>query len=107
MGLNESVNFHIAKLLKEKGFVFRQNETYHNPVSGFTKYEEVPPTIADVVMWFYEKHGIWISVHCTSGIKSFWYELRGVESIWFTGENHNSPEEAYEAAFTHLLNNVI
>ena len=65
------------------------------------------PTIADVVMWLYEKHGIWISVNATEDLKSFWYEIRGVGRIWFTGKNCNSPTEAYEAAIEYTLNNLI
>lgn len=88
--------------------------------SDFNKHQKetcfLCPTIADVVMWLYEKHGIWISVNATEDLKSFWYEIHldaikseiyGGGSIWYTGKNCNSPTEAYEAAFEHTLNNLI
>lgn len=124
-GLNKRVKFNTAKTLKEKGF---DKHGYLQDVWLGNKYEwrgkgknkksvEIPvfglgsssvlPTIADVVMWFFEKHKIWISVNATEELKSFWYEIRGVGRIWFTGKNCESPEESYEAAFEYALNNLI
>ena len=48
--MNKEVNFEIAKLLKEKGFRLLPD------------FKSSYPTIAEVVMWLYEKHGVWISV---------------------------------------------
>jgi len=115
--MNKPVRYTIAKLLKEKGFNEPCNNIYaygrENHIENLAKINNnndrgywLAPTIADLVMWFYEKHGIWISVNATEDLKSFWYETRGVERIWFT-ENYNSPIEAYEAAFEHTLMNTI
>lgn len=79
--MNTLVNFKLAKLLKEKGFdyhllyndfadyyeYFDQTVQGRVHVSDFSedKYPDsdkwIPvPYIHQVVMWLYEKHGIWI-----------------------------------------------
>ena len=70
--MNTIVNFEIATLLKQKKFsnkIFIEN--YYNSsgklfrdMKAHTFDSDVhiqAPTIADVVMWIYEKHGIWTS----------------------------------------------
>lgn len=79
------------------------------------------PTIADVVMWLYEKHGIWISVH-EEGCKGYIgfdfnivflgnheKNIIGQEILYKNlGETvFNSPTEAYQAAILYTLNNLI
>ncbi len=68
--MNTPVSFELAKLLKEKGFDL--NHEYM--VFTFSETEKYPegelflkPTIAEVVMWLYEKHEIWIGVICDVG----------------------------------------
>ena len=133
------VNSEIAKLLKEKGldkptkqryfiaenvdsdkFPFLQEEcALHNwndyDDSSTTYYSA--PTIAEVVMWLYEKHDFWINVFSKSFYKnndsndilklkfSFIVDSWAIsmkENIFF-----NSPIEAYEAAIEYCLNNLI
>ena len=80
------------------------------------------PTIADVVMWFYEKHKIWINVVChpygelwysslTTASKSLWGDEDKRHEILNAFRNfpneHDTPTKAYEAAFEHTLNNLI
>lgn len=82
------------------------------------------PTIADVVMWLYEKHDVWISpipdsssghqllmrkmsVHLfryRNGLNVQTETLRNIDGniIYFL-----SPTEAYEAAIEYILNNLI
>lgn len=77
------------------------------------------PTITDVIMWLYEKHGIWICVYTMDkwlpngndreqlfdyGIKQM---KRGLIDISKKPEEFNSPKEAYEAAIEYVLNNLI
>jgi hypothetical protein len=137
--MNTPVNFEIANLLKEKGFDI-PIEFYYNAEGvwapdpkwdrklrrnkngkkeNFLDYEDCisAPTIAEVVMWLYEKHGIWIKVDWynknNNGI--FWsYTLEKIvnypEPIDYTPQNTivwNSPTEAYEAAINYSLNNLI
>jgi hypothetical protein len=128
--MNTPVSYAIAKLLKEKGFnepcttIVTKENKYHL-VSGtekafingisFTiaKNKGLPdhicsaPTIADVVMWLYEKHGIWISVLSTLDLSMFWFAITIKGNKNRTNQNFNSPQEAYEAAFEYALNKLI
>ena len=126
--MNTPVSFELAKLLKEKGFKSESKAFYDgsgellhynhsNNVMQRFRYEA--PTISEVVMWLYEKHGIWIEVrhiktfnvnrfhviiwdykdtsdymtiHCDNGV--------GYE-VW------DSPTEAYEAAIEYTLKNLL
>lgn len=110
--MNTPVSFPISKLLKEKRFEFRQNEIYYNPVNGFTTYEEITPTITEVVMWLYEKLGIWIQPTICSDktFKVGCIELNNYPLVEHIVKNKNeqlyfnSPTEAYEAAIEYVLN---
>lgn len=67
------------------------------------------PTIADVAMWLYEKHGIWISVF-NDDVNFFWMGivLNTKERLRDgNAREFNSPTEAYEAAIEYTLNNLI
>lgn len=61
------------------------------------------PTIAEVVMWLYEKHGVWIEVR-KSYLGGF---VPVVKDPRKELDKFNSPTEAYEAAITYTLNNLI
>jgi len=95
--MNTSVSFEIDKLLLSKNIDMPVN-----------------PTIADVVMRLYEKHGIWISVDVINNrFKYIILQIEGIVSKTFGNEircssfNNNSPKEAYEAAIIYTLNNLI
>ena len=118
--MNTPVSFEIAKALKEKGFKEGSRKGYlENGELGISHYsglcwnddEDYPtkyaaPTIAEVVMWLYDKHKIWISVNIEPN-KYFYYATyidtyhNGVKT------GFNSPTEAYEAAIEYTLNNII
>lgn len=150
--MNAPIKISIAKLLKEKGFKepcfyyydkqdklkepflengsstdteFRVDLTelleYHN--NSYSCHCSAP-TISEVVMWLYEKHGVWINVKGDDN-KTFRYELH--EWIWYesektlrqthvtfgggifdiNSEEFNSPTEAYEAAIEYVLKEMI
>jgi hypothetical protein len=133
--MNKRVSFPIAKLLKEKGFDGYKDK-YHYPnlsdkqeiclptdwnkftdMAGNSEYYSAP-TIADVVMWIYEKHGIWIWVGCRdleNGKTIFIANGRNVPSTKSNGfvidvipyQPKDNPTEAYETAFEHILNKLI
>ncbi len=142
--MNIPVKFPIAELLKEKGIIFNTKEICFLHKNGeeitdewiFNKFKgnipgsifgaksiyatsNIPaPTIAEVVMWLYEKHGIWIVVNPHKGknnLGEFFMEFD--PDVWsFTDECEfhntgllyfNSPTEAYEAAIEYTLNNLI
>ena len=125
--MNTLISFELAKLLKEKGFnkptllcydkcdmLSSYVETVFKPKNYNTSgYVKSAPTIAEVVMWLYEKHGIWISITTLKPIV-FVPELRSTteESYKLLGSDKalsykNSPTEAYEAAIEYTLKNLI
>jgi hypothetical protein len=118
--MNTKVTPALANLLKEKEFKFKQLETYHNPLSGFTKYEEITPIIADVVMWLYEKHQIHITY--TSDYNWNLVEYRDKAKFYYVinfdflnslDENlepkvvFDTPTEAYLAGIEYILKQLI
>lgn len=124
--MNSPVKFELAKLLKEKGFtsVFTSfSNKYFNSLGEYKvvsynvkiendEYEA--PIIAEIVMWLYEKHRIWISVIDVSPSHILWeYQIsrKEVGLIYSSGQypvKHNySPTEAYEAAIEYTLKNLI
>lgn len=129
--MNTPVIFEIAKLLKEKGFnkktdsayvdttPFSENENdlveYAFPQNHNEKEHRISaPTIAEVVMLLYEKHGIWIEVVWDIEINKEvkWYS--GITKIGDSSELEvfqsnpcHSPTEAYEAAIIYTLKNLI
>ena len=78
----------------------------------------VSPTIAEVVMWLYEKHGIWTVVSTTIS-KQFIYkciDMSGKKDpsksnyptcVSKDGTYYNSPTEAYLQAIKYTLKNLI
>jgi hypothetical protein len=119
------VIFELAKLLKERGFDLKPNRHLVRKTSKiglgkefiidrhldyddlYLEYvEKYIPTIAEVVMWLYEKHGIWItSTHVRN---RFRYEIIKKDNmIDYSSFDFNSPTEAYEAAIEHSLKNLI
>ena len=127
--MNTPVSFEIAKLLKEKGF---DNESAHyynekgemlfdayypsiQPTKPYVYYDN--PTIAEVVMWLYEKHGIWIQIGVGNLFhKDKFYIIIKQHNVdrWdvtpLNNEKHspyNTPTEAYEAAIEYALKELI
>ena len=131
------VEFATAKLLKEKGFGEPCKEGYYLPHPEIAVKESVipniwqlipvhpllnqipAPTIAQVIMWLYEKHGIWIQGAFPYNSKWEWVifllkELlegtdgyKNVMSLHHEPYTFNSPTEAYEAAIEYALTNLI
>ena len=116
--MNTPVSFEIAKVLKEKGFNIPQlyfyidgdiswkvdNTRCRNQIEG----EYAAPTITEVVMWLYEKHGIWITV--TSISQESWqcHMCRKGDSLGKCYlEDFYTPTEAYESAIEYTLKNLI
>ena len=123
--MNTIVSFKLAKLLKEKGFdehclqCYAEERLIDKMTGGdiftgiyrlctksrFHKRYYSAPTIAEVVMWLYEKHDIWIVAFPTEQDWTFdiFKGLDCVKSESF----FNSPKKAYEAAIEYALNNLI
>lgn len=137
--MNTPVSFPLAKLLKEKGFdepcklcvedgderplPFDCGNTIHR--NSLHPYYSAP-SISEVVMWVYEKHGIWINIYYKPKYKSWDYEYTNInwsqeevdkklkedidnllEDIFNSKIKYNSPTEAYEAAIEYVLTKLI
>lgn len=124
--MNTFTNFEMSKLLKEKGY---DAPCYGRYIKSKTKVhvsvyymnhnifsDTSAPTIAEVVMWVYEKHGIWISTQITIHLE-FYYKCYNMkdklninnypEVTSKPGNYFNSPTEAYLAAIEYTLTNLI
>lgn len=135
--MNTPVSFKLAKLLKEERFnepikqryfiaenidsdrsPFLQKEcalyNWNNYDDFSTSYYSAP-TIAEVIMWLYEKHGVWVRVtpipysdnltHWRWEHMSTNYSTRNFK--WKKEQDYMSPTEAYEAAIEYTLKNLI
>lgn len=124
--MNTPVSFEIAKLLKEKGIHIETLKGYYthgdtqlllwvgsehwNNQEDFLGYA---PTISEVVMWLYEKHGIWVSISLNEFSEP--KDLQWMYSIIFTEdctyshspEAYSLPTEAYSQAIEYTLKNFI
>lgn len=87
--MNTPVSFELDKLLLSKNIDMPVN-----------------PTISDVVMWLYEKHGIWISVDPDNDIDTWFYTISHGTSTTVFG-NYSGPIEVYEKGIEHVLNSMI
>ena len=135
--MNTEVSFEIAKLLKEKGIVIEvedvvyyidevnnieehriknQDVLYHYPYYHTFKPDDneyQTYTIVEIVMWFYEKHGIWIECLHRGDIGDFTFKYSKLkdnfrtEPHYINEEGFNSPTEAYTKAIEHCLNKLI
>lgn len=119
--MNTIVSFEVAELLKEKGFnestikCYDRCEMLSSYVNNVFKpknyntsgYIVSAPTIAEVVMWLYEKHGIWIEVIETDLFDKFFFQIKRKDNTRLKNGDYNSPTEAYESAIKYVLTNLI
>ena len=140
--MNTLTSFQNAKLLKEKGFdepcphsykeldspvlYAHQDKKYNNShkkewqntVRRNSKMNNAviniysAPTIAEVVMWLYEKHGIWIVSSYELNIEThkkewFWIAIKDGEEIAYQYVDFNSPTEAYSAGVEYCLTKLL
>jgi hypothetical protein len=119
--MNKPVTFPIAKLLKERRFDeicefgFHLDGSEHDfkkdwlglqKNSYLAKNYFTRPTIADVIMWLYEKHGIWVFTFRYS--KAWQWKVDDETStLEFSTKGFNSPTEAYLAGIEYTLNTLI
>lgn len=114
--MKKPVSFEIAKLLKEKGFDEISKNLWHFNSSDCIKMSNKnsenlgfsAPTIAKVVRWIYDKHGIWISPRFLEApYCSYWIINNRDKSIEITKSNWLSLKEAYEAGIEYVIENLI
>lgn len=116
--MNTPVSFPIAKLLKEKGFDAPTLKWYHRETKKLNTNDlkfsmnkltdnYSAPNISEVVMWCFDKYGIWVYADYYN--ENRWFGVfrtkEGVKKELF--DVFNTPIEAYEAAIDYTLNNLI
>lgn len=123
--MNTPISFELAKLLKEKGFNAPCIQQYYNhgellfcvDVHGRPMlktndksyldsggYCISAPTIAEVVMWLRENHGVWISVRIGYGYE---FALQSTnQPISLVNDGYSTPTQAYESAIEHCLKRI-
>ena len=121
------VNFNTAKLLEKKDIII-ETSTVYSEHDKTRVYDESDiregliikaPTIAEVVTWIYEKHGIWLFPEWQFSRKMWLYTIQDIASydntIKIQEQNYkdvgevefNSPTKAYEAAIEYYLTELI
>lgn len=122
--MNKPITFELAKLLKEKGLnkdtlEIECNQGYDFRASKILQHHGrhiqshlfySAPTIAEVVMWLYEKHGIWIVAfpELFNGTEVRFYPSMFEQGVGEDIEQYfNSPSETYEAAIKYCLEKII
>lgn len=134
--MNTPVSYKLALLLREGKFDNFTCSGYYYLNEGYTNgykycYSEVDkqsealllaPTIAEVVMWLYDVHGLWVEcLYCKNWRKSFRFKIHNVKWTHKIGgrgvyypvdENMNpnyydSPTKAYEAAIEYVLETLL
>lgn len=106
--MNTPVSFSLARLLKDKNIhilsaksMYASNGELTDAVYDFDDWC-FAPNISDVVMWIYNKNGIWISPyqyrdHAADANDEFVFRTHQ------TGrQEFKSPSEAYEAAIKYV-----
>ena len=123
--MNTTVNFEISKLVKKKGYdnvtdlIYMTNHTkevlFEN-INGLKHSDGnnpfcSAPTIAEVVMWIYEKYGVWISVDMifVENQTYFYYIITESKDdvIDIQSEKYDTATEAYSSAIEYTLKNLI
>lgn len=118
--MNTPVSYELAILLKTKGFdeqslliyLDGKIEELRSTISNSqctTSRTCSAPIIAEVIMWLYEKHNIWISVTYQrhSEGKHWRYTINQIYRTEIVLWEHNTPTEAYEAAIKYCLEKCI
>ena len=112
--IDEETNDYVGTFGWKKGETNIQSYNFINnhpnvDLSNENWYMCSAPTIAEVVVWLYEKHNIWISVDPEND-KDTWFHTISYnksETIFGNYNTYNSPTEAYEAAIEYTLNNLL
>lgn len=96
----------IFKELSKKGYKHYYEGTIEELDLMDKNNSDLHSEIMQVIMWLYEKHGIWISVFSTDDISMFSYKISSTQGHNYS-PNFNSPTEAYEAAIEYTLKNLL
>lgn len=114
--MDKPVSFELAILLKAKGF---EQDAFKHINKVTMEGTLVFPSIAEVIMWLYEKHNIWISINnlLPRNEKRFEgyvskvilppYDPKNLSQFLHLTELYSSPTEACEAAIEFVLEKCI
>ena len=115
--MNTPVSFELAKELKEKWFdkicekYYPDDGSLLNTNKGSIRhiaYRIQAPTIAEVIMWLYDKHGIWIWVErCSTLFRPYAEEIGNERFGKWEGHKYNSLTEAYLKAIEYTLKTLV
>ena len=97
--MNTPVNIEILHFLKDKSNLFNYtiNKNENNNI----------PEIGDIVMWLYEKHGIWISVWRYRDYAADCNDCYSFKHNYSGSTTFKTPTEAYSSAILYILNNLV
>ena len=116
--MNTPVSFEIKQLLYYRGWRYELgvDETGYRVEHSLAeqRWNEgdltyVDITIADIVMWLYEKHEYWCYVYTNGKIWHPCIQHKFGDMAVLSGKigESNSPTEAYEAAIEYTLKNLL
>jgi hypothetical protein len=118
------IEFNTAKRLKEKGFDEAVRLCYSDDDDNLLPFDAgnklhinskhpyySAPEQWQVIEWLRLKHDIWIEVRRTSHFNEIRYQSY-INEKYLSGDmggyvSHTTPQEAYSAAFNHILNNKL
>ena len=99
----------IFKQLNKKGYKHYYEGTVEELEFMDKDNQHLRSEIMQVIMWLYEKHGVWITV-CVIGADGFGYWLHNKNRERLNTEDQGgywySPTEAYEAAIKYCLEKI-
>jgi len=111
-GYSGSFGWKKGELNLQSGYFINNHSKIDNSNSSWLLCSA--PTIAEVVMWLYEKHGIWVVVNIGKPhlVKSCMFYANIIKFGIHHKNKHrtifvNTPTEAYLSAIEHTLNNLI
>lgn len=114
--MNKIASFELAKVLKKKGFESDCDDwAYLSGDCMSMTYDPKTcvkmPTIAEVVMWLYERHNYWITVD-VDALDNWVYEITNTaytrnSYVPTPNQDLKNPDGAYVAAIYHCLTKLI
>ena len=99
--MNKPVSLELKQLLYNKGWRYELSDDisetsslYNNHSLAEERFNQndisyVDITIADIIMWLYDKHGIWIGVELTDNTKEFYFQ----PTIWTMKDRDYNDED--------------
>ena len=100
----------IFKQLSKKAYKHYYDGTIEELDSMGKDNPDLHSEIMQVILWLYEKHGIWISVDRyidREQSTDYRYGSCIYSNEHYYGRGNENPTEAYEAAITYVLNSLI